>query len=96
MKTPEGYEKADVIKYLKSIGAYYFCPVQTGYGQQTVDIIACINGVFWGLEIKREGKLQTKRQLEHANNIMKAGGHIAWGTANKVIAKIGWTASTLY
>jgi hypothetical protein len=94
MKTPEGYEKDDIKKYLDSIGAYYFMPVQTGYGQTTVDILACIDGVFWGIEVKRPGKVATPRQEQKMREIREAGGVGIAGTAEQVIRFIkGWSAA---
>jgi len=88
MRTPEGYEKNEVRKYLKSIGAYVFAPVQQGFGVPTVDFLVCINGTFWGVEVKKEGGTPTARQIRTANEIMAAGGRVAWGTAGKIIAEI--------
>ena len=57
MRTPEGYEKDEIKKYLDSIGAWYFCPYMAGFGKSGVpDIVACIQGKFWAIEVKREGK----------------------------------------
>ena len=89
MKTPESYEKAEIKKYLDSIGAWYFCPYMAGFGKSGVpDIIACIDGVFWSIEVKREGKAPTPIQQTRMNEIEKAGGFAVAGTAEKVIAYI--------
>lgn len=89
MKTPEGYEKDDICKYLDEIGAWYFRPYMAGYGKSGVaDIIACIEGVFWSIEVKREGKEPTLRQLQRMDEIEKAGGFVCAGTAERVIAYI--------
>lgn len=75
MKTPEGYVKDDIKKYLKSIGAYVFVPTQTGFGQQTLDILACVNGFFIAIEVKREGKVEpTPRQAVKIREISDAHG----------------------
>jgi Holliday junction resolvase len=86
MRTPEGYEKDEIKKYLKSIGAFFVSPYMAGYGKSGVpDIVACIGGVFWGIEVKREGKeptvLQTRRMIE----IREAGGMAVAGIAEEVI-----------
>ena len=52
MKTPEGKVKDAVKKYLDSVGAYWFMPVQTGYGTTTLDFLICYKGVFIGVETK--------------------------------------------
>lgn len=86
MKTPESYEKDDICKYLDSIGAWYFKPYMGGYGKRgTPDIIACVNGKFWSVEAKREGKEPTALQWKRMEDIEKAGGVAVWGTAEKVI-----------
>jgi len=46
-QTPEAKVKAQVIKQLKELGAYYFSPVTGGYGRSGVpDLVACINGCY--------------------------------------------------
>lgn len=89
MKTPEGYEKADIKKYLDKIGAWHFSPYSAGFGKSGVsDIIACIDGVFWAMEVKREGKEPTILQYKRIKEIIEAGGCATWGTADKVIGEI--------
>ena len=72
--TPEGAVKRDVKKYLTSIGAYFFMPVQMGYGKRTIDILCCIKGRFVGIELKRPGGLPTKKQSDVIDEIYLAGG----------------------
>jgi len=89
MRTPESYEKAEVCKFLDSIGAWYCKPYMAGFGKRGVpDIIACIYGAFWGLEIKREGKKPTKLQEYRMQEIRRFGGHAVAGTAEVVIGRI--------
>ena len=89
MKTPEGYEKDDICKYLDSIGAWYFKPYMAGYGKRGVpDIVACIRGVFWGIEVKRKGKKPTPLQEKRGLEIQNASGWWTAGTAEAVIAVI--------
>jgi Holliday junction resolvase len=87
MRTPESYEKADICKYLDSIGAWYFKPTTSGYGKSGVaDIIGCYKGTFFSIEVKREGKEPTKLQWERMQAVETlAGGKAFWGTAEKVI-----------
>jgi Holliday junction resolvase len=89
MKTPESYEKDEIKKYLVSIGAWYFCPYMAGFGKAGVpDICACIQGKFWGIEVKREGKEPTAIQRQRMEEIEQAGGYSTAGTAEMVIREI--------
>lgn len=73
--TPEGKVKEKVKAYLKEIGAYYFMPVQQGFGMQTLDFLICHNGRFYGIETKREGVYEpTPRQALTISDITHAGG----------------------
>lgn len=76
MKTLEGKVKEDVKKYLTAIGAYYFMPVQMGYGQSTLDFLVCWKGRFIGIECKRPGLMEpTARQSLIMAQITRADGH---------------------
>ena len=89
MRTPEAKEKDKICKYLDSIGAWHFRPFMSGYGKSGVpDIIACIAGTFWSIEVKREGKVPTERQYFRMQEIRKAGGMAPAGTAAVVIPAI--------
>lgn len=80
MKTPEGYVKDDVRKYLKGIGAFFFSASTFGYGGSGIpDICACFAGRFIGIEVKREGKTPTAIQSMRLQNIHRAGGVAIWG-----------------
>lgn len=60
-----------------------------GFGKSGVpDIVACIDGYFWGIEVKREGKSATPRQQARMEEIEKAGGSAVSGTAAHVIAHL--------
>ena len=86
MKTPEGHEKADVKKYLDTIGAYHFWPVPGGYGKQGVDCYASIKGVFWAIEVKKDMKtLPTARQRMTLLEVESAGGRTVCGDAAHII-----------
>jgi len=78
VKTPEGYVKADVDKYLKSLGAYVFAPVQQGFGQQTLDRLCCIFGKFVAIEIKAPGNKPTPRQYAIIEQIQRKDGIAFW------------------
>jgi hypothetical protein len=89
MKTPEHFEKAAIKKYLDSVGAFYFSPYMAGFGKSGVpDIVACINGKFVGVEVKRENKTPTVIQNRLLEEISASGGIAIWGTAEKVIAEL--------
>jgi hypothetical protein len=89
MKTPEARIKETVRKYLKSIGAYRFSPVQMGIGQSTLDDLCCIKGRFVGIEYKAPGKQPTLRQALIMAQINSAGGPVIWGdNADDIIAAI--------
>ena len=79
MVTPEGKVKKQVKQWLINHGAYLFCPVQTGMGATTVDILACMDGRFVGIECKAEGKKLTVRQQATLAAIDQAGGIAVWG-----------------
>lgn len=75
MMTPEGRVKAEIKKYLESIGAYQFWPVQSGFGAATVDCLACIKGKFLAIEVKRpEGGKLTGRQRNTLQKVADANG----------------------
>mgnify|MGYP001618050338 CR=1 FL=1 len=89
MKTPESFEKAEICKYLDSIGAWYFKPMMTGFGKAGVpDIIACYRKSLIGIEVKREGKEPTPKQELRMKEIQRCGGIAVWGTAKKVIEEL--------
>jgi hypothetical protein len=86
MLTPEGRVKKKVRAYLKSMGCYYFSPVQMGLGAATLDELCCIGGKFVGIEYKAEGKIPTPRQQVTMHEIRRAGGVAIWGdSAEKII-----------
>lgn len=87
MKTPEGYEKEDIKKFLDDLGGcWYFCPFMGGYGKSGVsDIVGCYKGRLFGIEVKREGKKPTPIQERRMAEIRAAGGWAVAGTADVVI-----------
>jgi hypothetical protein len=79
MATPEHRVKADIKKYLASIGAYWFMPVQSGYGAATLDMLVCHEGRFFGIEVKKPDPRNpipkvTPRQEMVMEKIRLAGG----------------------
>jgi hypothetical protein len=73
--TPEGKVKKEIKEHLDSIGAYYFMPVQMGYGVWgTPDFLVCHHGLFVGIEAKAPGKDADKFQLMVMQRIREAKG----------------------
>jgi hypothetical protein len=73
-------KEADIVKaimnYLKTVPGC-FCWKEHGgmYGTAGIpDIIACINGRFFGFEVKTEGGKPTKLQASTIRKILAAGG----------------------
>jgi hypothetical protein len=67
--------KADVKAYCKEIGAFYFMPVQMGYGRSAVDFLICWRGLFIAVETKKPGVTEpTARQEFTIKEIKEAGG----------------------
>lgn len=75
-KTPEGKFQEEVIKYLKSLPNCWYCKVWGGGYQRSgiPDILACINGLFIALELKREGGKPTPLQVYNIDKIKQSGG----------------------
>lgn len=90
MRTPEGYVKADVDKYLNKIGAYVIKPTSFGLGKSgTSDRVCCCKGRFISIEIKREGKKPTALQDRRMDEVRRAGGYAIWGdNAEEIIDQI--------
>ena len=64
-----------VIKYLRGKGHYVLNVA--GSSQQskgTADLIVCINGTFWGIELKCKGNKPSPLQLHALKEIDNAGG----------------------
>jgi hypothetical protein len=74
--TPEGKIKKLVKDWLNSIEAYYFMPVQAGYGARTLDFLVCYKGRFIAIETKRPGGKMTKFQQNTAHSIAESGGRV--------------------
>lgn len=77
-QTPEGRVKDKIKAVLKKHGAYFFMPVQNGYGTQTVDFLCCVKGRFLAIEAKAPGKKPTGRQEDVLAEVMAAGGTAIW------------------
>ncbi len=77
---PEALLKAKMVQMICETysAPYIFRPVQMGLGAATLDIIACINGRFVGIEAKTPGNLPTPRQNSVIRAINDAGGVALW------------------
>jgi hypothetical protein len=79
MQTPEGRLKDKIKAFLKERDAYYFMPVQMGYGAPSVDFLVCYHGKFVALETKAPGGKPTKRQVITLETMREAGAETWWG-----------------
>lgn len=75
MATPESKVKAKIHTFLKAYGAYavnYIGGMHANNG--TPDILACLNGVFIGIEAKAGKNKPTDLQISNLRRIHEAGG----------------------
>lgn len=76
MAGPEKLVEHKIKKYLDSIGAYYLKVHGSAYQPSgTPDILACVNGRFIAVEVKRpNGGVVSELQKSKIKKINKAGG----------------------
>ena len=75
MSTPEKKVKDKVKRMLAERKAYYFMPATHGYGSSGVpDIIACLDGIFLGIECKAGTNKPTALQVHEIEQIRSSGG----------------------
>lgn len=87
--TPEWYEKRDIGLFLDKLGPDVCSYVKhttggfgkSGNGDFTVNLI----GAYWNVEAKRPGANPTPIQKRRANEVTRAQGRSAVGTAEVVI-----------
>ncbi len=74
MATPESKVKAKVTALLNKYGAYYYYIAQNGYGVSGgFDIVGCLKGYFFGVEVKADGsKRPTVLQSRNAAKALAA------------------------
>ena len=88
--TPEGKVKAEIKKYLDSLGqsCWHFSPMMMGYGRKGIpDIVGCYKGHMFTIEVKAPGKMGTVTpwQLREANALKAAGAvNILADTAKEI------------
>lgn len=95
--TPESRVKNKVKKALDDLGAYYCFPVTGGFGNSGVpDILACVEGHFFGIECKAGNNAPTALQEKHLSNINESKGSAfvvdetnADNVKHIIIAKLG-------
>ncbi len=74
-KVSEKWVKAQVVKMLKELDAYYFYPVASGYMSAGVpDIVVCYKSHFVGIECKAGKNKTTVIQDRNLVAIKKNGG----------------------
>jgi hypothetical protein len=75
--TPEGKVKKTVSALLKSVpGLFYTMPVPSGFGESTLDYIACYKGRFLAIETKKPGGKPTTRQAAIIEKMRQAGAKV--------------------
>lgn len=74
--TPEGLTKDEIKTLLNSYGdeLYWFMPVQSGFGDRTVDFHICFRGLFIAVEAKRKKGRARNYQQRIMDQIRDAGG----------------------
>lgn len=78
-KVSEGTFQKKVIGWLKSLGedCYYIKTVRVNRSG-CPDLIFCLRGVFFGLELKRDGERPEPLQRHHLKEIVDSGGVGLW------------------
>jgi len=67
--------KDEIKKILTRAGAWFFMPVQTGYGVRGIpDFIVCFDGLFIGIEAKFGKNKESNWQKKQGAAIQKAYG----------------------
>lgn len=74
---PEARIGKRIREYIENAGGFVF---KVHGGPQMMaglpDLIACIQGVFIGIEVKQPGQNATARQIFVHNMIRRSGGHV--------------------
>lgn len=73
--TPEGMLTASVKQLLRAAGIFHWKVYQTlGSTPGVSDIIGCMGGKFFAVELKAPKGTASKEQLEFIENVKRAGG----------------------
>jgi Holliday junction resolvase len=98
MATPEKAVKAKVKAVLDNEGVYYFMPPANGFGRSGVpDIVACVNGLFFGIECKANGNKPTALQIREIEAIRRSNGvavvvdETNWDMVRELVRKLKLT-----
>jgi Holliday junction resolvase len=74
-KTLEKHIENQIKRYLDNLGVWYMKVHGSMYQKSGVpDIIACINGTFIGIEVKRPGGVVSSLQQYNIDEIHRSGG----------------------
>lgn len=72
---PEKKVETEIKNYLISLNAYFIKTIGGSVPAGTPDILACVNGRFVGIEVKRpKGGRVTELQKHHLRRIQNANG----------------------
>jgi len=75
MILPEKQVENEIKRYLDNIGAYHIKTLGGSVPAGTPDILACVNGVFVAIEVKKpKGGVVSALQKSKLKKIRKAGG----------------------
>lgn len=75
MVIPEKQVENEIKHYLDNIGAYHIKTLGGSVPAGTPDILACVNGVFVAIEVKKpKGGVVSALQKSKLKKIRKAGG----------------------
>lgn len=75
--TPEGKVKKAIVAELKRRSIWYCSPIGSMFGNAGVpDLLCCVRGRFFGIEVKAPGKLNTVTALQQdqISRIISSGG----------------------
>lgn len=73
--TPEGKTKREINKILGYFQeVWWYMPVPSGFGKQTVDYIGCAAGEFFCIEAKKAGGKPTELQAKNLADVQMAKG----------------------
>lgn len=87
-KTPEGLIQAEIIEFLKESKVFHFRYNATSSQFGLPDIIAIVEGVFVGLEVKTKKGRPTELQLLMQKSVRRAGGVYEFVTSVKEVKEV--------
>lgn len=73
--TPEKKVKDKIVRILKDEGVYYFFPATHGFGRSGIpDIVGCVAGMFFAIEVKAGRNKPTALQVAEIEAIRRSNG----------------------